>query len=153
MMRIESTWTDMEEETFFWSTSVYYFSTQGIEYKLNHVWKGNWAPKQQQLLHFRWLNWSLQTVQLGSWPRKKTFSPTPTRRAAQTPSSMTLLFPAQWLFMPAYLIHNLVIPPPGLLHFLCRCQFLRHGFRDRPHSPCLERTALGLIAVLLVVCP
>lgn len=57
---------------FYWSTSVYCFSTQGTEYKLNHVWKGNWAPKQQQLLHFRWLNWSLQNVQLGSWPRKKT---------------------------------------------------------------------------------
>lgn len=134
-MRIESTQADMEAEQFFSSTSVYYFSTQRTEYKLNHVWKANWAPKTA----------ATASLQMTSLVFANVFSlvPDQEKRLFFSDSHTTCCTNTQLydFIVSCTVTFHACLPysrsrdsTPSLLHFPCRCQFPLHGFRDRPHS-------------------
>lgn len=128
---------ESKKQRYIYLTPVYYFLTQGK--------KKDQKSGPQITINYYIIRWQLffTVIQSDSGTRKGSLSSTPTQQAAQMCSSVTLLFPAQWLLRSAYLSHNLMIPPPGLLHFLFRFQFPIQGLKEIPiHWASGEHTGL-----------
>lgn len=110
------------------------------------------TQKQQQLLYFRQLNWSFQTCSICFLTKKETLSYSHTTCCTNN-QLYDFIVSCIVTFQASLPYSQSRDSNPGLLHFLCKCRFLFHGFRDRPHSLWLGSTLPRTDPMTLAVPP